>query len=277
MDLSPDPILSHLLKEISQQLSHLYPVSTVASDNSYIISHLGKKKWPFEPTFPASFSSISLLPFYFLKELSTHDNSTSPILSRTLSNHFTSWKQPLSRPPVTTVFARFSGYLSPQLMQPMQQHLTQLLPPAWQIFITWLSEHYFLGSPSLVIPFQYPLKLVPYSPVLGPLFYLRSLTSGQPHPSHGFKIIYILTVLKLMFPTKNFFMNFRLTISGAIYASDISNSRYLTEIPISTHFSQDCSFPFPPLVRLRKWQSILRGSNITPHGEKVGSWGMKKS
>lgn len=112
MNLPPDPILFHLLKEISQQLSHLYPVSTVASDNSYIISHLGKKKWPFETTFPSSFSSISLLPFYFLKELSPHDNSTSPILSRTLSNHFTSWKQPLSRPPVTTVFARFSGYIS---------------------------------------------------------------------------------------------------------------------------------------------------------------------
>ena len=41
-----------------------------------------------EPTFPFSFSSITLLPLYFLKELSIYDNATSPIPSRALSSQF---------------------------------------------------------------------------------------------------------------------------------------------------------------------------------------------
>ena len=89
------------------------------------------------------------------------------------------------------------------LTKPMQQHLTQLLPP-YQIFMTWLSEYYFLGSPSLVIAFLSPSELASDWPVLGLLLILM-LTQFLGN----FKIISILAILKLMFPTKTSFMNLR--------------------------------------------------------------------
>ena len=174
MDLLLDPSLSQLFKEINPAIVPF--LSCISFSISYIISHHGKKKWPFYPTFLFSFSSISPLLFFlatsmacgsslasgqwsnpnhssdlrctvtmpdlyllyhkgtphfvsWFLEWSIHDNSTSPILSRTLSNHLTSWKQPLSRSLMTTMFARSSGYLSPHFIQSTQQHLTQLLSP----------------------------------------------------------------------------------------------------------------------------------------------------
>ena len=72
--------------------------------------------------------------------------------------------------------------------------------------MTWLSEYYFLGSPSLVIAFLSPLKLASDSPVLG-LFLISMLTHQrrQWHPtpvllpgrSHGRRRLHSMGLLRV--------------------------------------------------------------------------------
>ena len=69
MDLSLEPILSHFLEEINLVIVpslflYQYFPHNVSFASATIISCLGKRNDPLEPTFLSSFSSISLLPFY---------------------------------------------------------------------------------------------------------------------------------------------------------------------------------------------------------------------
>ena len=70
MDLTFDLFSPTYSRKSVQQLSHLYSVSAIASENRYIISHLRKKEMTCEPTFPSSFMKLHYsAPTLFLERV----------------------------------------------------------------------------------------------------------------------------------------------------------------------------------------------------------------
>lgn len=126
MDLTFDLFSPTYSRKSIQQLSHLYSVSAIASENRYIISHLRKRNdlWAHislqlheAPLLCSHFISwksclymiMPLLPFF-----------QSPL------SHFLEIAFVLSNLPITSVFP--NSMIISVLTKPMQQHLTQLLP-----------------------------------------------------------------------------------------------------------------------------------------------------
>ena len=188
-----------------QQLSHLYHVSAVAFENRYIISILEKKKWPVSPHFPSASAPLLCSHFiswksclYMIMPLLPFFPEPSPV---------SSWKQPLSSPPITSVFPRFNDYLSSHATyvatsDTITPSLTDFHDMAFRILLSGFSFTGHCFSISFETCFWLP------SPWTFINTYAHSL-SGQPHPCHSFKIISVLAILKLMFPTKTSFMNLR--------------------------------------------------------------------
>lgn len=146
-------------KKSVQKWSHLYPVSIFSPmyhlQQLQLFPILEKKMTPY-PIFSSSFSSIFLLPFYFLKESSIRYISTFPILSRTLSDHFIFGEQPWSRPSTITLLPQPVAMLV-HVSHNLHSNTRQRITPSFHYLAF---RTLFSGSPFTVYSFEPPLQAV---------------------------------------------------------------------------------------------------------------------